>query len=78
MFRHSDGSEVLFEIVGFWTPEYLAHKREVLREFKKHRILLAVPEQSLKAGAEVPENVVVYKTALTIGAVLEALEPLAH
>ena len=51
-FRHRDGTEVLLEIVGFWTPEYLSRKREILRRFRRHRILLALPARSLRAGAE--------------------------
>jgi hypothetical protein len=74
VFRHEDGTEVLFEIVGFWSPEYLARKREVVKLFKKHRILLAVPEQSAREGAGGRYGVVVYKTALTLGPVLAALE----
>jgi hypothetical protein len=27
-FRHKDGTQVFLEIVGFWTPEYLAHRRK--------------------------------------------------
>ena len=73
-FRHDDGTEVLFEIVGFWTPEYLAHKRETLRRFRHHRILVAVPERSLRKDAAVPDDVLVYKTALNLKPVLEALE----
>jgi len=75
VFRHEDGTEVLFEIVGFWTPEYLDHKREAVRKFrKKHRILLAVREQSLREGADIPADVIVYKTALTLAPVLAALK----
>ena len=74
VFRHDDGTEVLFEIVGFWTPEYLASKRETLRRFRRHNILIAVAERSLRPGATVPDDVVVYKTALKIGPVVEALE----
>jgi len=74
VFRHEDGTEALFEIVGFWTPEYLEQKRETLRRFKGHRIVLAVPETSLREGAVVAENVVVYKTAIKLGSVLEVLE----
>ena len=33
-FRHTDGREVLMEVVGFWTPEYLAKKRETIQRFK--------------------------------------------
>jgi predicted nuclease of restriction endonuclease-like RecB superfamily len=73
-FRHEDGTEVLLEIVGFWTPEYLAHRRETLMQFRRHKILLAVPEQSLREGASIGNNVVVYKTAIKLTPLLEALE----
>ena len=62
-------------IVGFWTPEYLDHKREVVRKSrKKHRILLAVREQLLREGANIPDDVIVYKTALALKPVLTAID----
>jgi predicted nuclease of restriction endonuclease-like RecB superfamily len=73
-FRHEDGTEVLLEIVGFWTPEYLAHRRETLRQFRRHKILIAVPQESLREGVRVGENVLVYKTALKIDPLMEVLE----
>jgi len=73
-FRHEDGTEVFLEIVGFWTPEYLAHKRETLRQFRHPNILLAVPEASVREGARVLETVLVYKTALKPAPLLELLE----
>jgi hypothetical protein len=73
-FRHDDGTTVVFEIVGFWTPDYLAKKRETLRRFRGHSILLAVPERSLREGAKPGENVIVYKTAIKIEPVMAALE----
>ena len=73
-FRHDDGTEVLFEIVGFWTPEYLEKKRETLRRFRDRRIYLAVAEHCLPEGASVSEDVVVYKTALKLEPVLALLE----
>jgi len=73
-FRHIDGTEVLLEIVGFWTPEYLAHRRETLQQFRHHRILIAVPEKSLRQGANIGENVLVYKTALKLTPLMEILE----
>jgi predicted nuclease of restriction endonuclease-like RecB superfamily len=73
-FHHEDGTEVLMEIVGFWSPGYLAQKRETVRKFRKHRMLLAVPEKSLSPGAEDRDDVVAYKTALTIEPVLAALD----
>ncbi len=74
VFRHEGGAEVLFEIVGFWTPEYLARKREVLRRFRGRRILLAVSAGCVRKGAAIPEGVVVYKSALKVEPVLAALE----
>ncbi len=73
-FRHHDGTEVLLEIVGFWTPEYLAKKRETLRRFRGRRIYLAVAEHCLPEGATVSEDVVVYKTALKPEPILALLE----
>jgi hypothetical protein len=73
VFRHTDGREVLMEVVGFWTPEYLAKKRATLQRFRRHRILLAVAHRSLRPGAEIPPGVIVYKTALKVEAVMEAL-----
>jgi predicted nuclease of restriction endonuclease-like RecB superfamily len=72
-FRHEDGTEVLLEIVGFWTPEYLAHRRETLQQFRHHRILIAVPEKSLRDGATIGENVLVYKTVLKLTSLMEIL-----
>ncbi len=74
VFRHDDGTTVLFEIVGFWTPEYLAKKRETLRRFPGQGILVAVPERSLREGAEPGAGVIVYKTAIKVEPVLSALE----
>ena len=76
VFRHKDGTAAFFEIVGFWTPEYLARKRETLRRFRGHNILLAVPERSLREDAEPGAGVVVYKTSIRIEPVLAALEAL--
>jgi hypothetical protein len=73
-FRHIDGTQVLLEIVGFWTPEYLAAKRQTLGQFRQHNILIALPERSVRENATVGDNVILYKTALKLQPVLEALE----
>lgn len=72
--RHEDGTEVLLEIVGFWTPEYLAAKRATLQRFRGRKLLVAVAEANVKEGAAVPEGFLTYKTALKLEPVLEALE----
>ncbi len=74
VFQHEDDTRVLLEIVGFWTPEYLHYKRQVLQQFRPRHLLLAVPERSLRPEASVGEHIIVYKTALKVKAVLEALE----
>jgi len=73
-FRHEDGTQVFLEIVGFWTPEYLAYKRQTLQQFAHHKILIALPEKSLRKGATPGKNVLVYKTALKIKPLMETLE----
>lgn len=76
VFRHEDGREAYLEVVGYWTPEYLEKKRETLRRFRNQRILLAVCEKSLREGAEIPQDVVVYKTAIKVEPVMEMLRKL--
>jgi len=73
-FRHEDGTQVLLEIVGFWTPEYLTHRRRTLQQFRHHKILIAVPEKSLREGASIGKNVLVYKTVLKPAPLMKALE----
>ncbi|MCE5278066.1 MAG: DUF790 family protein [Planctomycetaceae bacterium] len=73
VFRRQDGAQVLMEIVGFWTPEYLQSKRQTLREFRQHRILIAVPQRSVRENAVIGDDVIVYKAALKPQAVLDAL-----
>ena len=73
-FRHEDKTEVLLEIVGFWTPEYLAQKRETLRRFNHNNILIALPEKSLRPDAKIGKNILLYKTALKLKPLIQALE----
>jgi len=73
-FRHDDGTQVLLEIVGFWTPEYLEHKRETLRQFQRHGIIIAVPEKSLREGINIGKNVLIYKGTLKLKPLMEILE----
>ena len=47
VFVHRDGRQVMLEIVGFWTPEYLKYKAQVLKKFSDQPVLLAI-SRSLK------------------------------
>ncbi len=49
--RHADGREALVEIVGFWTPEYLAEKaRKVAAAGLGHLVLVVY--RGLAVGAQ--------------------------
>jgi hypothetical protein len=74
VFRHKDGTEVLMEIIGFWTPEYLTHRRETIRKFKHNNILLAISESSLKVDISKTENIIAYKNAILLKPIIEVLE----
>ena len=71
--QHEDGREVLLEIVGFWTPEYLREKEDTLRLFSGQRILLALPETSALKSPALSIDTIRYKTALKIKDVLDHL-----
>jgi predicted nuclease of restriction endonuclease-like RecB superfamily len=73
LLKHMDGREAFLEIVGFWTPEYLAAKRKTLATFRGHRIVLAIPRRTAKLACDSP-GVVVYKTHIVPEAVVRAVE----
>jgi predicted nuclease of restriction endonuclease-like RecB superfamily len=74
VFQHEDGRRVLLEIVGFWTPEYLAAKATTLRAFADHPILLAVAESVQHAiPHDISATIVLYKSSLKVGVVLDAV-----
>ncbi|HSU69081.1 MAG TPA: DUF790 family protein [Tepidisphaeraceae bacterium] len=78
LLQHQDGREVLLEIVGFWTPQYLESKRQTLRQFGSHRILLAVAESSLRTGQAIPAGVISYRKKIDPEAVVRAAEAIAE
>ncbi len=62
--KHESGRNVLLEVIGFWTPEYLAAKQATLKKFPDHRILLVVNEQTKSEFAASGPEIVTYKTAI--------------
>jgi len=74
VFRHEDGRNVLLEIIGFWTPEYLQAKVEKLRDFADKTIWLAIAEGVAPSLPDLPQQEVIpYKTALLLKDVLDRL-----
>ena len=71
--HHENGSRVLLEIVGFWTPEYIAHKAQTLTRFRHHRIVIAVPEHRRMQLPDLGLPVVTYTKQIDPAAVLDAI-----
>lgn len=73
--QHVSGRRVLMEVVGFWTPEYLAARLETLRIFNDVQILLVIPESTVQHFETNPGAAVIlrYKTKIPIRQVLEVL-----
>ncbi|HEY2250341.1 MAG TPA: DUF790 family protein, partial [Planctomycetaceae bacterium] len=72
-FGHEDGRQVLLEVIGFWTPEYLEAKVATLRKFGRQPILLAVAESLVQQLPDLPGVIVVFKSRLKIDDVLAKL-----
>lgn len=78
---HPDGRSVLVEIVGYWRPEYLKKKFELLRKSGRKDVILAVSERLNleKAGVKVSdfgERVIFFKGILDPKRVLDLAERL--
>ena len=78
VFRHGDGRQVLMEIIGFWTPEYLARKIDTLKAFQQHVILLAVAKSNDPFLTGLAQPVLSYKSAINVKCVLDMLEFLSR
>lgn len=76
VFRHHDGRQVLMEVVGFWTPEYLKSKLETLEAFGKHPILLAVAQSNKQHFEGRSQAMLFYKTVIKVDQVIAVLNAL--
>jgi len=75
VFVHEDGKRAMLEIVGFWTPEYLSYKAQLLKLFSDQPVLLAIA-QSLKEKVPIMSGhpAIYYKNKIKLEAVLAMLE----
>jgi predicted nuclease of restriction endonuclease-like RecB superfamily len=81
VFQHQSGLRVLMEVVGFWTPEYLAAKLKTLRVFQDRNILLVISNTLDLPGDEAQDatyrkltvDSIRYKTSIRIDDVLDRL-----
>ncbi len=73
VFRHSDGTIVHLEIIGFWTPEYLEKKKQTLARFADAPIIVAIAASLASRLPSLSVPTITYRTRLKIGPVLECL-----
>lgn len=75
--RHEDGTTVYVEVLGFWTPKYLATRLAELADARDLAFVLVASSELLASrDAYEPDgpNVVVFKTSLDLKALRTALE----
>ncbi|AUX09271.1 hypothetical protein AArcSl_1642 [Halalkaliarchaeum desulfuricum] len=75
--EHPDGRRAIFEIVGFWTPEYLDEKLAKIREADIDHLLVAVSER-LECSADdfegASDRVLWFKSGIHVYDVVELAE----
>jgi predicted nuclease of restriction endonuclease-like RecB superfamily len=74
VFTHTDGTEVAFEIAGYWTPEYLEAKLAKLGRVRAANLLVAVPKERAVAAGAIPHAVLPFKTRILLRDLLPRLE----
>jgi len=77
VFTHKDGRVVHLEIVGFWTPEYLAKKLDKLSRVRDAAVVVAAPESLNCSVEQFAGTVIRYKSRLLTKDVLPALDAAA-
>ena len=78
--KHPDGRRVLFEIVGFWTPEYLDEKLGKIRDADRDNLIVAVSERldcSSEDFAGMDDRVLWFKSGIHVYDVVELAEEYA-
>jgi predicted nuclease of restriction endonuclease-like RecB superfamily len=74
VFRHRDGTEVVLEILGYWTPEYLADKLERLAGVEGVNLVVAVPRRLALGPAQLPTTVLPFSRRLLLRDLLPRLQ----
>jgi len=78
--EHPDGQRVVFEIVGFWTPEYLEEKLAKIRKADRDNLIVAVSER-LDCSSDdfdgIDDRVLWFKSGIHVYDVVELAEEYA-
>lgn len=74
VFTHDDGTEVALEIVGYWTPDYLATKFAKLGGVRTPHLMVAVRKSlALRAGS-LPATVLPFASGILLRDLMPRLE----
>lgn len=74
VFRHADGTEVVLEIAGYWTPEYVVEKFRKLRGVRDMNVIVAVPRALALRAGDLPAEVLPFRRRLLLRDLLPRLE----
>ena len=76
-FSHASGRRVFLEVLGFWTPRYLADRLKQFEHARMSDFLLAASEElfgSRDEPKDLPANVLLFKSSLGVKDIRAALE----
>jgi predicted nuclease of restriction endonuclease-like RecB superfamily len=76
LLTHADGTEVVLEIAGYWTPEYIEEKFRKLAGVRGPHLVVAVPKALALRAGELPATVIPFRTRLLVRDLLPRLEAL--
>jgi predicted nuclease of restriction endonuclease-like RecB superfamily len=74
VFTHADGTEVALEIVGYWTPEYLAEKLTKLEQVRGTRLIVAVRKALALRAGHLPADVLPFASSILLKDLMPRLE----
>lgn len=74
VFTHDDGTEVAMEIVGYWTPEYLAEKLAKYARVRDVSLIVAVRKELAVRAGELPADVLLFKSGILLRDLMPRLE----
>jgi len=74
VFTHEDGTEVALEIVGYWTPEYLAAKLAKLQRVSGAHLIVAVRRALAVRAGGLPAEVLPFAGGILLKDLLPRLE----
>ncbi|MGQ0548550.1 MAG: DUF790 family protein [Armatimonadota bacterium] len=74
VFTHEDGTEVVLEIVGYWTPEYLAEKLAKLERVRVTHLIVAVRRALALRAGRLPAEVLPFASGILLKDLLPRLE----